>query len=121
MFLLGDFRRLLTERRAHLFWQMRYGAFPFRSRSRFLNVLARRGALFRVGLPFSGGGNFTPARRALESPMAIACLAEPAPCFPSRMWSISSRTNSPALVEGALPSAASLRALWIGSFSGITF
>ena len=28
-------------------------------------------------------GNFTPARLALESPIAIACLADRAPCFPS--------------------------------------
>jgi hypothetical protein len=45
---------------------------------------------------FSGGDNFTPARRALDKPIAIACLVERAPCFPSRMCSISSRTNSPA-------------------------
>src|SRR4029079_13731461 len=29
-------------------------------------------------------GSLTPARRALESPMAIACSVEAAPCFPSR-------------------------------------
>jgi hypothetical protein len=32
---------------------------------------------------FGGGGSATPARRAFERPMAIACLAERAPCFPS--------------------------------------
>jgi hypothetical protein len=32
-----------------------------------------------------GGGSFTPARRAFESPMAIACFADRAPCLPSRM------------------------------------
>jgi hypothetical protein len=47
-------------------------------------------------LPRFGGGNFTPARRALDSPMAIACSGDRAPCSPSRMCSISSRTNSPA-------------------------
>ena len=47
-------------------------------------------------LPRFGGGNFTPARRALERPIAIACSGERAPCSPSRMCSISSRTNSPA-------------------------
>ena len=35
-------------------------------------------------VPFFGGGRSTPARRALESPMAMACLVERAPCFPSR-------------------------------------
>jgi hypothetical protein len=45
---------------------------------------------------FSGGGNFTPARRAFDNPIAIACFVERAPCLPSRMCSISSRTNSPA-------------------------
>src|SRR5262249_37933794 len=66
-----------------------------------------------------GGGSFTPARRALESPMAIACLVERAPCFPSRMCSIVSRTNSPAWVEGALPSRFALRARSIVFFSGM--
>ena len=47
-------------------------------------------------LPRFGGGNFTPARRALDRPMAIACSGDRAPCLPSRMCSISSRTNSPA-------------------------
>src|SRR5207245_117853 len=44
------------------------------------------------------GGRSTPARRAFDSPIAIACLAERAPCLPSRTCSISSRTNSPACV-----------------------
>ena len=39
--------------------------------------------------PLPGGGSFTPARRAFERPMAIACFVDAAPCFPSRMWSIS--------------------------------
>ena len=30
-------------------------------------------------------GSFTPERRALERPMAIACLVDAAPCFPSRI------------------------------------
>ena len=46
--------------------------------------------------PFSGGGRSTPARRALERPIAIACSVDRAPCLPSRTCSISSRTNSPA-------------------------
>jgi hypothetical protein len=43
-------------------------------------------ALFRVvDLAFRpGGGSFTPARRAFDSPMAIACFVERAPCLPSR-------------------------------------
>jgi hypothetical protein len=48
---------------------------------------ARR-AFVRVSsdvVPFFGGGRSTPARRAFERPMAIACLAERAPCLPSRM------------------------------------
>jgi hypothetical protein len=56
-------------------------------------------ALRRVlaeAFPFWGGFSLTPARRALERPIAIACLVERAPCFPSRTWCISSRTNSPA-------------------------
>src|SRR5690349_19600703 len=59
--------------------------FP-RSRSRL--------AFFLVAgdvLPGAGGGRSTPARRAFESPMAIACLVERAPCFPLRICSISSR------------------------------
>jgi len=46
---------------------------------------------------------FTPARLALERPIAMACLVERAPCFPSRTWCISSRTNSPACELGDLP------------------
>src|SRR5213075_994979 len=61
---------------------------PF-ARSRFAWRFVR-------SLPRFGGGSFTPARRALERPIAIACSGERAPCSPSRMCSISSRTNSPA-------------------------
>jgi len=43
-----------------------------------------------------GGGNLIPARRAFDNPIAIACLAERAPCLPFRICSISSRTKSPA-------------------------
>ena len=72
-------------------------------------------------LPFLGGGNFTPARRAFEWPIAIACFADAAPCFPSRMCSISSRTNSPTWVEGALLSSSPFRALSrVLSSSGMT-
>jgi len=40
--------------------------------------------------PLGGGGSFTPARRAFESPIAIACFADRAPCLPRRISSISS-------------------------------
>src|ERR671914_995258 len=73
--------------------------------------------VFAAAFPFFG--IFTPARRALDSPIAIACLVDRAPCLPSRMWWISSRTNSPACVEGAFPSRASSRARSIVSCSGI--
>ena len=83
------------------------GSSPFcaRAYSRFACCRAFSGTA-----PFSGGGNLTPARRALERPIAMACLAERAPCLPSRICSISSRTNSPACVEGAFPSRSALRA-----------
>ena len=68
-------------------------------------------------LPFLG--IFTPARRAFDMPMAIACSGERAPCLPSRTWCISSRTNSPACVDGALPSSLSRLARSSVSFSGI--
>jgi hypothetical protein len=32
-----------------------------------------------------GGGKETPARLAFDSPIAIACLVDRAPCLPSRM------------------------------------
>jgi len=35
--------------------------------------------------PGLGGGSFTPARRAFDSPIATACLELRAPCLPSRM------------------------------------
>jgi len=66
------------------------------------------------------GGSSTPARRAFERPMAMACLAERAPCFPSRTCRISSRTNSPACVVGALPARLSLRARSIVLSSGMS-
>jgi hypothetical protein len=80
--------------------------------SRFACFFARFDAVLDAG-------SFTPARRALESPIAIACLVERAPCFPSRMWCISSRTNSPACVEADFPSRASFLARSIVSRSGM--
>ena len=54
----------------------------------FFPFFRSRAACFFVFLdPFVGGFNFTPARRAFESPIAIACLVERAPCFPSRLSS----------------------------------
>src|SRR6266516_454544 len=70
-------------------------------------------------LPFLGVPSFTPARRALDRPMAIACLADRAPCLPWRMWCISSRTNSPACVVAAFPARLSLRARLMVLFSGM--
>ncbi|PYK06841.1 MAG: hypothetical protein DME66_03185 [Verrucomicrobia bacterium] len=84
--------------------------------------LPSRLACFRVradAFPRFGGGTFTPARRAFDKPMAIACCGDRAPCSPSRMCSISSRTNSPAWVEGDLPSLSSSCARSIVSSSGI--
>jgi hypothetical protein len=87
-------RRLSRLRACFVAWErfrdgfLRRPARPF-ARSRF----AWR---FVPCFPRLGGGNFTPARRALERPIAIACSGERAPCWPSRICSISSRTNSPA-------------------------
>ena len=75
---------------------------------------------FVRSVPRFGGGNFIPARRAFDKPMAMACSGERAPCSPSRICSISSRTNSPAWVLGDLPSRSSSRARSIASSSGIT-
>ena len=69
---------------------------------------ARRFVLLVVS--FRGGFSLTPARRAFDRPIAMACLADRAPCFPSRTCSISSRTNSPAWVDGALPARRAFRA-----------
>src|SRR2546423_15482820 len=79
--------------------------------------MRRADTFFRVLLPFPGRG--TPARRAFESPMAIACLVERAPCLPLRMSSISSRTNSPATVLADFPARAFLRARSSVRFSGM--
>lgn len=47
---------------------------------------SRRACLmvFALAFPELGVGNFTPARRAFDSPIAIACWGEAAPCLPSR-------------------------------------
>jgi hypothetical protein len=69
--------------------------------------------------PRGGGGSFTPALRAFDRPIAIACLVDRAPCFPRRTCSISSRTYAPACVVGALPLFLACRARFIVRFSGI--
>jgi hypothetical protein len=74
--------------------------------------------VFRFALA-GGRDSFTPDRRAFDSPIAIACLVDRAPCFPSRTWCISSRTNSPAWVVGALPARFALRARLAVTSSGI--
>ena len=56
----------------------------------FLYALSADFLVFSETLPFGGGLRSTPARRALFNPMAIACFADFAPCFPSRICSISS-------------------------------
>jgi hypothetical protein len=65
------------------------------------------------------GGSFTPARRALASPIAIACFVDPTPCFPSRTWWISSRTKAPACVDADRPLRFALRARSSVAFSGM--
>src|SRR5437763_3101049 len=85
------------------------------SRPRMCEALAR----FFVRLPLPASG--TPARRAFDRPMAIACLVERAPCWPLRMSSISSRTNSPATVLADLPARAFRRARSSVRFSGMGF
>lgn len=61
----------------------------------------------------------TPARRASESPIAMACFAFFAPCLPLRIWSISRCTNSPACVLADLPARLSARARLMVSLSGM--
>src|SRR5205823_11782145 len=46
--------------------------FPFRT--------SRAACFFVLTGPLFGGGNFTPARRALDKPIAMACCGERAPC-----------------------------------------
>jgi hypothetical protein len=68
---------IARERRAEVFFLPPLLAF------RVSRAAARRVASEVV--PFFGGLSCTPARRALDNPIAIACLVELAPCFPSRM------------------------------------
>ena len=68
---------MARDRRAEVFFLP--PVFPFR-----VSRAAARRVLSEV-VPFFGAFSFTPARRALDSPMAMACWVERAPCFPSRM------------------------------------
>ncbi|HEY6128904.1 MAG TPA: hypothetical protein VIW23_12050 [Candidatus Acidoferrum sp.] len=40
--------------------------------------------IFALARPAFGAPSFTPARRAFDSPIAMACCGDLAPCFPSR-------------------------------------
>src|SRR5712671_2274720 len=75
--------------------------------------------VFSEIFPLAGGFNFTPALLASDKPIAIACFVERAPCSPLRIFSISSLTNSPACVDGDLPSRLSFPARSIVFLSGI--
>src|SRR5262249_9656427 len=86
--------------------------FPPLAMSRFALARTRAELVLLVG-------SLTPAGRASDRPIAIACFVDRAPCLPPRMWCISSRTNSPAWVEGDLPLDASRRARSIVRRSGI--
>jgi hypothetical protein len=82
--------------------------------------LADAALRFVLRLALAGGrDSFTPDRRAFDRPIAIACFVDFAPCFPSRMWCISSRTNSPACVLAAFPCCLSRCARLNVSCSGI--
>jgi hypothetical protein len=50
----------------------------------------------------------------------MACFVERAPCLPSRIWCISSRTNSPAWVVGDFPSCLSFFARSMVCCSGMS-
>src|SRR5262249_21386738 len=93
--------RLTADERA---WRASAGfdpaAWPFRRKAPMVDRPRRRdrrrpgccgtsvssSALCRAAAePPRGGGSLTPARRAFDRPIAIACLADCAPCLPSRM------------------------------------
>src|SRR5277367_4072285 len=64
-------------------------------------------------------GTLIPASRALDSPIAMACLRDMAPCFREALWCISSRTKAPACVEGLSPRRLASAALRRVAFSGM--
>jgi len=66
-------------------WSRLRMALERRREGRFLLLWALFWVFFEV-VPVWGGGSFTPALRAFDKPIAIACLAELAPCLPSRTW-----------------------------------
>jgi hypothetical protein len=77
-----DAGRLLSLFSAPLTARERRGEGRFR---RFAARLACAALRFVDDLALAGGaGSFTPARRAFDSPIAIACSVERAPCLPSR-------------------------------------
>ena len=84
----------------------------------YANSADRR--VFAETLRLRGGLSGTPARRAFDKPMAMTCLVERAPCLPCRTWCISSRTNSPAAVEGDFPLRRSSLAFLTVRFDGMT-
>jgi len=71
-------------------------------------------------LPFFGAFRSTPARRASDNPIAIACFGERTPCLPARTLSTCSLTNSPACVLADLPARLSASARLRVFFSGMT-
>jgi hypothetical protein len=73
-----------------------------------------------LAAPFFGDFTATPARRASDRPIAIACLADLTPCLPARTLSICSLTNSPAWVLDALPARLSAAARLRVFCSGMT-
>src|SRR6266545_1096464 len=96
------------------------GALGFRRPCPTAYACAAERRVRALAAPRPGGFRGTPARRALESPMAIACWGDLAPCRPRRTCSISSRTNSPAAVDGRLPRARSRFALRTVRLLGMT-
>jgi hypothetical protein len=122
-----DFR-LALDLRDGAFRAVDFRAVDLRDDVDFLAGDLREAAALRVGRDFEDflfaaerlSGMSTPARRASESPMAIACFAFFAPCSPSRILSISRCTNSPAWVLADLPARLSARARWMVSLSGIS-
>jgi len=91
-----------------------------RFRARFVPPVLAACCFDAAADPRRARGTFTPARRAFDRPMAMACLLDRAPCLPSRTWCISSWMNSPAWVDGDFPSRLSRRARAIVAFSGIS-
>lgn len=75
--------------------------------------------VFEDELPFLGGLNLTPERRASDRPIATACFLDLMLRSPRFILCISSRTNSPAWVVGFFPLRAALAARALVVFAGI--